>query len=241
MNPRRQQRNERGSAFLLALIIIVLLTILGVSIVLVTETENVLGHTEKTVDRQFYAAETGLWAQMVGIVVASNWHHERVAVPIELDTGQAAVDKQFAYAIQTTKPLTLASACPAWTDCGEDLPDEDKFLSHFVVVSSTSQRVTIPSTAAYDPDNSTTFVSPFVANDIVTSTGASGAIDKELGADIRFNFKPGVEVIGQSSIEVGLLAGPLRGAAPGPRNEYDGTLAENNSGHRIDSPAAATP
>lgn len=227
MNENLRASSERGSAFLLALIIIVLLTILGVSIVLVTETENALGHTEKTVERQFFATETGLALEVTGLMFAK-CHHERLAVPIEPDSGVNLADKQFAYVVQTTKPLTVASACPAWTDCGEDLPAEDRFLSHFFIIGSTAQRVVYAASDAYDPSDPTSFESPFRA-------------DSTEDANIRFNVKPGVEVIGQSSISTGILNGPLRGELRPLNENWDCTIAEANSGHKLGPAPSAGP
>lgn len=230
MNQRRSSAAEHGSAFLLALIIIVLLTILGVSIVLVTETENVLGHTEKTVDRQFYAAESGIWAQLVALVVAGELCKERVAIPIEPDTGLAIPGKQLAYAVQSNQLLSIADSCPAWTDCGEDLPENEQFRSHFLVMAATAQRVGYDAATAYDPNNPATFVSPF----------ESGAGATDHAEDERFNYKPtvGVEVLGQTTLALGVLAGPMRKSlGNSTRSACDVAAADNSSGFRIDPPA----
>ena len=226
MNVRHMRASERGSAFLLALIVIVLLTILGISIVFVTETENALGHAEKTVDRQFFAAEAGLSAQLTGLVVAGSWCKERLAVPIEPDSGVAMPSKQLAYTAHTTKPLSLASGCPAWTDCGEDLAESDRFLMHFVSVASTAQRIAVSTSTPYDPSNSATFSSPFEVS----------AGPRDHAEDIRFNYKPGIQVLGEASLSVGLMAGPLLGTPDAPRNECESWVAESNSGHRTDPP-----
>jgi hypothetical protein len=51
---------ERGSAYIVALLALVLLTILGLSLVLITQTEVQIGANERTVSRTFYAADAGL-------------------------------------------------------------------------------------------------------------------------------------------------------------------------------------
>jgi Tfp pilus assembly protein PilX len=53
------RRGERGSAYLIALMALVVLTILGLSLVLVTQTEVQVGANERTVNRTFYAADSG--------------------------------------------------------------------------------------------------------------------------------------------------------------------------------------
>jgi Tfp pilus assembly protein PilX len=55
----RVRRGERGSAYLITLMALVVLTILGLSLVLVTQTEVQVGANERTVNRTFYAADSG--------------------------------------------------------------------------------------------------------------------------------------------------------------------------------------
>ncbi len=53
-------RNERGSVFVVALLLLVLLTVIGLSLALVTETEMLLGGNEQVITETFYAAEAGV-------------------------------------------------------------------------------------------------------------------------------------------------------------------------------------
>ena len=62
---RRQVSAERsqqqlGSAYILTLLVLVVLTILGLSISLITQTEMQVGATERVIQRVFYAADSGL-------------------------------------------------------------------------------------------------------------------------------------------------------------------------------------
>ena len=57
--------SEAGSAYVITLLALVVLTILALSLALVTQTEVQVGANEKTVNRTFYAADSGL-----GIAVA---------------------------------------------------------------------------------------------------------------------------------------------------------------------------
>ena len=54
------QRGERGSAYLITLFVMVVLTIIGLSLTLVTQIEIQLGSAERTIERTYYAAESGL-------------------------------------------------------------------------------------------------------------------------------------------------------------------------------------
>ena len=60
-SPRRvDRRSESGSAMMFAMVILAILTILGVSLGLVTQTEVLSGGQERVMERTFYAAESGL-------------------------------------------------------------------------------------------------------------------------------------------------------------------------------------
>lgn len=65
---------ERGSVFIVALLALVLLTIIGLSLALVTETEMLLGGNEQIITETFYAGETAaavaLGQAMLGITDA---------------------------------------------------------------------------------------------------------------------------------------------------------------------------
>ncbi|MEM7048751.1 MAG: PilX N-terminal domain-containing pilus assembly protein [Acidobacteriota bacterium] len=54
------RRNQRGSAYVIVLLVLVVLSILGLSLALVTQTERQIGSNEKTLQRLFYAAESGI-------------------------------------------------------------------------------------------------------------------------------------------------------------------------------------
>ncbi len=57
---RRAVRRQQGSVFVVALLMLVLLTIIGLSLALVTETEMLLGGNERIVTETFYASEAGV-------------------------------------------------------------------------------------------------------------------------------------------------------------------------------------
>ena len=51
---------ESGSAYIVVLLVLVVLTVLGLSLALVTQTERQIGTSEKTVQRVFATAESGI-------------------------------------------------------------------------------------------------------------------------------------------------------------------------------------
>lgn len=61
MNSRRSPRAaETGSAYLVAILALVVLTIAGLSLALITQTETQIGANEKMIERAFYAADSGI-------------------------------------------------------------------------------------------------------------------------------------------------------------------------------------
>jgi len=53
---------EAGSAYLIVLLVLVVLTIVGLSLVLVTQVESEIGSTERIIHRTFYSADSGIAA-----------------------------------------------------------------------------------------------------------------------------------------------------------------------------------
>jgi hypothetical protein len=59
-NERPRSRREQGSAYLITLMSLFLLTILGLSVSLVTQTEVILSSQDRQIERTFYDAESGI-------------------------------------------------------------------------------------------------------------------------------------------------------------------------------------
>lgn len=57
---RASRHAERGSAYIITLLALVVLTILGLTLALVTQTELQIGGNERLVTRVFYAADSGI-------------------------------------------------------------------------------------------------------------------------------------------------------------------------------------
>ena len=58
--PARCSRRASGSAYLITLLSLVVLTMLALALTFVTQTENLVGSNERTLQRTFYAAESGV-------------------------------------------------------------------------------------------------------------------------------------------------------------------------------------
>jgi hypothetical protein len=58
--PTRARRRETGSAYLVVLLVLVVLSLLGLTLALLTQTEMQIGANERTIQRVFYASDTGI-------------------------------------------------------------------------------------------------------------------------------------------------------------------------------------
>lgn len=58
--PERPRRRERGSAFTVALLVLLVLTVAGLALTLITQTEVRIGSNERTTTRTLYAADSGI-------------------------------------------------------------------------------------------------------------------------------------------------------------------------------------
>lgn len=78
MNP---QRKKRGSAFILALMVLAVLMVIGLSVSLISETEMSIGETEKIQNEQFFATEAGITAGVSGLLVTNNTNQINFVIP----------------------------------------------------------------------------------------------------------------------------------------------------------------
>ena len=76
----RIPRAQDGSAYIVVLLVLLLLTIFGLSLVVITHTERQIGTNERDASRNFFAAESG-------IAVAVAWLQENNTQPHELVVG----------------------------------------------------------------------------------------------------------------------------------------------------------
>ena len=69
---KTQIRSEAGSAYVITLLALVVLTILALSLALVTQTEVQVGSNERTVSRTFYSADSGLGVAVAEALLVNN-------------------------------------------------------------------------------------------------------------------------------------------------------------------------
>lgn len=77
---------EEGSAYIIALLVMLALTVLGLSVSLVTQTEVMMGGQERMLERTFYAAESGLELSIARALADGDFRgatHERARSELE--------------------------------------------------------------------------------------------------------------------------------------------------------------
>ena len=67
-----RSRGEAGSAYMAVLLVLVILTIFGLALILITQTEMQVGSNERTLARTFYAADAGIEMATAKALVTSD-------------------------------------------------------------------------------------------------------------------------------------------------------------------------
>ena len=83
-----------GSAYLTTLLALVVLTIVGVTLVLITQTEMGIGAADRSVQRVLYATESGIAAAMARALVTSDHSAFEMELPDGGDGGGAELTHQ---------------------------------------------------------------------------------------------------------------------------------------------------
>jgi len=71
-SPSGFPRREAGSAYVLTLIVLLVLTLLGLGLALITQSEVEVGANERTINRVFYGAETGITASVANYMFGNS-------------------------------------------------------------------------------------------------------------------------------------------------------------------------
>lgn len=133
---------ERGSALLMVVLVMLLVTALALALTFVTELEMRLGGAERVIANTFYAGESGVHAALGAIMVTNDWQGEKFAI-IE---GPVGTGRLLGHRVVTSRvqgvgppqapPLTIAN------------DGEAEYHSFSVVMTSVAQRVSWPDTDA---------------------------------------------------------------------------------------------
>ena len=98
--------HEEGSAYLVALLGLVVLTVLGLALSLVTQTEMKLGANERTMQRIFYAADAGFSSAVSRALVQANHEGRELELP---DPG-SAIGFNFRHQVDVSAFFPILSA-----------------------------------------------------------------------------------------------------------------------------------
>ncbi|HVR28388.1 MAG TPA: hypothetical protein VMS86_02545 [Thermoanaerobaculia bacterium] len=79
--PEGHRRGEEGSAYVLALLALVILTIVGLNVSLISQTEMQLGDQERSAQRVFYAAEAGFSPSVAKAILDADYLPHEFTLP----------------------------------------------------------------------------------------------------------------------------------------------------------------
>lgn len=113
------RRNSTGSAFVIALMVMVVLTFIGLSLAMVTETEMLLGGNERLINRTFYSADSGTAAAVSQLMVTNSF--DKLAFGLQ-DQPDLPDQPQFVHAVETTSlyPVMFEPAPESTANQGSD-------------------------------------------------------------------------------------------------------------------------
>jgi hypothetical protein len=126
-----RHRGESGSAYIIALLVLVVLTIIGLALTLITQTEVAIGSNERDALRTFYATDS-----FSGLVKGMMANQEDHNVPITNNTTQQDTGKimPVTFADQVTvTPLIQTNVQPCFIcDMGSDPTLNYKAITHIL-------------------------------------------------------------------------------------------------------------
>lgn len=130
----RTARGEAGSAYIVALMALVVLTILGLALAFITQTEVQVGANEKSANRNFYAADAGIEVAAAQ-ALASNRYTPSTIVLNQTAVGSARAADRVRISQMTTVHRTECNWCPR--NVGTT-----RFMTIHNALTATSERIT---------------------------------------------------------------------------------------------------
>ena len=136
--PRR--RAEAGSAYMIAISAIAVLTTIGLAIIAVTQTESQIGGSERLADRVFYAADSGFAVATARALVSNAYNPITYTVPDSPSGSPISSSNQVSlspfYPIND-QPCNLCQI----NDVGEYSTQAYRNITHAVTVTTVRQAV----------------------------------------------------------------------------------------------------
>ena len=137
---RQHRSREAGSAYVITLLALVVLTILALSLALVTQTEVQVGANEKTINRTFYAADSGLGIWLAELLVSQSNPDSRTVLLNKVSVGAGSALSTNVADRVTLSPAIQINQYPCnW--CPQNQGGQQFYVTTFAI-SSTAQRVT---------------------------------------------------------------------------------------------------
>ncbi len=129
---RPSWRDERGSVFIVALMVLVMLTVIGLSLALVTETEMLIGGNEQVINETFFAAETGVAVAVTQLMTANSLDNKCMAQLARNpdDTARKLGVRNLGYSVDYTNLYPVAFHVAPYTRANEGR-DEQMFAGFF--------------------------------------------------------------------------------------------------------------
>jgi len=137
MNRKILGRYEReaGSAYLVSLMALMVLTLLGLSVTLISQTEMTLGANDRSINRVFYAADGAISLSMARALVRADYESKAYE---EADSSGAALNIRYQVDASAFYPI-LDSPCNLCqiNDAGTYEDDAYRKINHAVAASAT--------------------------------------------------------------------------------------------------------
>ena len=135
---REHRSSEAGSAYVITLLALVVLTILALSLALVTQTEVQVGANETTVNRTFYAADSGVGIS-VAEILANHDYKGRTVILNKVSVGAGSSLSTNVADRVTLSPAVQINQYPCnW--CPQNQGGQQFYVTTFAI-SSTAQRI----------------------------------------------------------------------------------------------------
>jgi len=138
---RSHPRRERGSAFIVALLVLLVMTVAGLALTLMTQTEVRIGANEREANRTFYASDSGIHVSTARTLwTGTNYQSITVLLnTTQQDTGaSSAPPLTFADQIVVTPLYPVYAGLVFETNINQNQPNPYAAISH--VVNSNSLR-----------------------------------------------------------------------------------------------------
>ena len=189
-------RREEGSALMFALLALVFLTIIGLSLAVVTETEMMIGSNEQISQETFYAAEAGVAAAISRLMITNSLEEDYFFIPVKNGNTDVTVgDKTLGYVVDFTDIYPVAWEPAPWTKANAD----SEYLSVFFRMDVRARRMAWD-TVDKGPDCEAQ------ADPLLTPSSSSGS-------------DPFAQIQGEKQLSLGFFVSPMDGL--NPANMFD--------------------